>query len=142
MLKEILQHIPQRPPFLFIETIEERCEDSVTTSKEFTGDEDFFKGHFPKNPIVPGVILSEMCFQTGALLMSLKGESSQNKTAFVTRIQNAKFKNPVTPPQKVRAQVQLIEMLGPAAYMKAKVQSQDKTIMTIEFACTLVGSDL
>ena len=93
MLETILANIPQRDPFLFIEKIVDRKEDSVTTSKLLTGNEDFFRGHFPGSPVFPGVLMCEAVFQTGALLMALKGQGAGNaKTALVTRIQGAKFK--------------------------------------------------
>ena len=94
----ILNNIPQRDPFLFIEDIVERSENSITTSKFLTGKEDFFRGHFPNAPVFPGVLMCEAVFQTGALLMSLKGQGAGNtKTALVTRIQGAKFKNMAEP---------------------------------------------
>lgn len=142
MLDEILKYIPQRPPFLFIERIVERSENSITTAKKLSPDEDFFKGHFPGNPVMPGVLLCEAAFQTGALLMSLKGESAQDKkVALVTRIQGAKFKNIARPHDELFITVELIEMLGPAAFMKGKIQALNKNIMTIEFACTLVEQE-
>lgn len=142
MLSEILKHIPQRPPFLFIENIVDRSADSITTSKKLTGEEDFFKGHFPGHPVMPGVLLSEACFQTGALLMSLRGESASGKTALVTRIQGAKFKNIAKPGDTLHITVNFVEMLANAAFMKAKITVDDKTIMTIEFAATLVDGEV
>jgi 3-hydroxyacyl-[acyl-carrier-protein] dehydratase len=141
MLETILAHIPQRDPFLFIEKIVERSENSITTSKNLTGEEDFFRGHFPGRPIFPGVLMCEAVFQTGALLMSLKGESAGNsKTALVTRIQSTKFKNMAKPGDHLLITVDFIEMLANAAFMKGKITSEGKTIMTIEFAATLVES--
>ncbi len=139
MDNEILKYIPQRPPFLFIEKIIEKNENSLTTSLFLSGEEDYFKGHFPSKPVMPGVLLCESAFQTGALLMGMRGLSAdQNKTALVTRIQNAKFKNIAQPGETLIIKVDFIEMMGPAAFMKAKISTTDKTIMTIEFACTLV----
>jgi 3-hydroxyacyl-[acyl-carrier-protein] dehydratase len=139
MDNEILKYIPQRPPFLFIEKIIEKNENSLTTSLFLSGKEEYFKGHFPSKPVMPGVLLCESAFQTGALLMSMKGQAAdQNKTALVTRIQNAKFKNMALPGETLLIKVDFIEMMGPAAFMKAKISTTDKTIMTIEFACTLV----
>ncbi len=141
MLETILAHIPQRDPFLFIESIVEQSQDSITTSKQLTGKEDFFKGHFPGHPVFPGVLMCEAVFQTGALLMSMRGESAASgKTALVTRIQGAKFKNMVKPGDLLHITVDFVEMLANAAFMKGKITSNNKTIMTIEFAATLVES--
>lgn len=139
MLKTILENIPQRPPFLFIENIVSRDENTITTSKKLTGEEDFFKGHFPGSPVFPGVLMCEAVFQTGALLMSLKGQSAGgNKKALVTRIQGAKFKNMAIPGDELLITVDFVEMLANAAFMKGKITASGKTIMTIEFAATLV----
>lgn len=141
MLETILQHIPQRDPFLFIEEIVDRTQDAITTSKVLTGKEDFFRGHFPGNPVFPGVLMCEAVFQTGALLMSLRGESAgSDKTALITRIQGAKFKNMVKPGDKLLITVDFVEMLANAAFMKGKITSNNKTVMSIEFAATLVPS--
>jgi 3-hydroxyacyl-[acyl-carrier-protein] dehydratase len=83
--------------------------------------------------------MCEAVFQTGALLMSLKGEGAGNtKTALVTRIQNAKFKNMAKPGDELMITVDFIEMLANAAFMKGKITANNKTIMSIEFTATLV----
>lgn len=144
MDKLILDNIPQREPFLFIEKVVDRSENSITTSKKLTGEEDFFRGHFPGSPVFPGVLMCESVFQTGALLMSLKGQSaSGNKKALVTRIQNAKFKNMAKPGDELHITVDFVEMLANAAFMKGKISANGKTIMSIEFAATIVdGSEV
>lgn len=139
MLETILKNIPQREPFLFIENIVDQTNDSITTSKRLTGEEDFFRGHFPGRPVFPGVLMCEAVFQTGALLMALRGEAAGNtKTALVTRIQNTKFKNMAKPGDLLHITVNFVEMLANAAFMKGKITCEGKTIMTIEFAATLV----
>lgn len=139
MLNTILENIPQREPFLFIESIIDRTENSITTAKKLTGEEDFFKGHFPGRPVFPGVLMCEAVFQTGALLMALKGQGAGNtKTAVVSRIQNAKFKNMAKPGDELKITVDFVETLANASFMKGKITANDKTIMSIEFAATLV----
>jgi 3-hydroxyacyl-[acyl-carrier-protein] dehydratase len=140
MNPEILKRIPQREPFLYIEEIISKEEKTITTSQKITGEEDFFKGHFPGDPIMPGVLICEAAFQTGALLMSYIMEGGiTGKTAVVSRIQSAKFKNMVRPGDELQMTVSLVDQIENAAYMKGKVTVNGKTALQIEFACTLVG---
>jgi len=140
MNQEILKRIPQRDPFLYIEQIVDKTENSIITTKKITGEEDFFKGHFPGNPIMPGVLLCEACFQSGALLMSYIMEGGlEGKTAVVSRIQSAKFKTMVKPGDLLEIKTELIDQLENAAYLKAKLTTNGKLALSIEFACTLVG---
>lgn len=138
---EILKRIPQKQPFLFINDIQDRTEDSIITTLDISGDEDFFKGHFPRNPIMPGVLLCEACFQTGALLMSYKFEDGlENKTAVVSRINNTKFKSMVRPGDKLEIKVDLTEQIGNAAFMKGIIKVGNEKALIIDFAVTLVDN--
>lgn len=134
----IKDYIPQREPFLYLDKVLEISKEKVICETTFKEDLDFFKGHFPGNPIVPGVILSEASFQSGALLASYKKEGLKNNIAVVSRIQNAKFKNLVKPNEMITIETTILEEISNAVFFKTKVTSQAKTVLTIEFSCTLI----
>lgn len=137
MYPNITDLIPQRPPFLFVDKILELSENSIKTSLTLSGNEDFFKGHFPGNPIMPGVLLQEALFQSGAALMGLlarKTSTGKGGLGVVTRVQNAKFKNMVHPNDTLEMEVVLTESLSNAHYMKGTTKVSGKTVLVIEFA--------
>ena len=142
----VLDAIPHRPPFLWVDRIISIEEDSIETEKEIPVDLDLFKGHYPDYPIMPGVILCEAMFQTGGLLISdilsrnRSVESSNGAEPAIpvlTRILGAKFKREVGPGDTIRMKVRLKETVGPAWFLKGKVLVRDKTAVKVDFACTI-----
>jgi len=140
---DIKELIPQREPFLFIREVQEITENTISASMTFTEDMEFFKGHFPENPIVPGVLLTEHCFQTGAALISSKSTGDfQGKLAVVSRINSAKFKNIVRPNELITTTTEITEEIANAAFFRSIVKNtQGKKVLTIEFACTLIDKE-
>jgi 3-hydroxyacyl-[acyl-carrier-protein] dehydratase len=135
---KITELLPQREPFLFVSDQFEILENTIKTHFTFDVSLDFFRGHFPQEPIVPGVILSEHCFQSAAALMGA-GQAAGTNLAVVSRIQSAKFKNMVKADESIQTETTLVEEVGPAAYFKSVVKNQaGKKVLLIEFACTLV----
>jgi 3-hydroxyacyl-[acyl-carrier-protein] dehydratase len=132
--------IPQREPFLFIDTVEEVTQEYVVTTKTFLDSEDFFRGHFPGEPVVPGVILTEHCFQSGAAFISSTTSGDMaGKLAVVSRIGGAKFKTILKPNQKITTKTKLVEAIANAAFFKSIVTNEEgKKVLIIEFACALV----
>ena len=131
MFPKIIDLIPQRPPFLFVDKILALEENKIQTSLTLTGEEDFFKGHFPNNPIMPGVLLQEAIFQSGAALMA--GNQGMG-LGVVTRVQNAKFKNMVRPGATLIMDVELTERISNASYMKGTTRVDGKVVLVLEFA--------
>ncbi len=96
-MEEILNAIPHRPPFLFVDRIVELGATKIKTSKEIKPDEPVFAGHYPGQPIMPGALICESIFQTGAILLSKIMGGMGEGIPVLTRINNAKFKSIVRP---------------------------------------------
>ena len=141
---EILNAIPHRPPFLYVDTIVERKEDGIVCRKTFESDEYFFAGHYPGFPLVPGVILCEAAMQAGAVFLSeriQKEETEQGsetkKFPVATRINDVKFKKMVRPGDTIEITVTLKEKLSNAYFLSANVTVDGKTAARLEFAVTI-----
>ncbi len=105
-LEQILQLIPHRPPFLWVDSIISQEDDKLETAKTIPEDLDVFNGHYPDYPIMPGVLLCEAAFQSGALLIAAKLKKEENgKVPVLARIQEAKFKREVKPGDIIRIKV-------------------------------------
>ncbi len=128
--------IPQREPFLFVDKIVEREGKKIITSYQVTGDEDFFKGHFPGNPVMPGVLLQEAIFQSGACLMATgEGEAG---LGVVAKVNSAKFKNMVRPGDELVMEVELTEQLANGYFFKGRSRVDGKVVLAIDFVCAKV----
>ena len=137
-MEDVLRAIPHRPPFLFVDKIVEITDDRIRATKEIGAGESFFEGHYPGNPIMPGVLICEAIFQTGAILLSRIISYGGGGTPVLTRIGNGKFKNMVKPGALLEMEVELVEKVSNAFFMKGKASSDGKTVVTVEFAVSLV----
>lgn len=137
---KITDLIPHRPPFLWVDSILESNSTSILTEKKIPEDLDVFKGHYPQHPILPGVLLCEALFQTGALLISLlmKDESSPpNGVPVITRVEDAKFKRPVGPGDIIQMHVTLKENFSGVWFLKGILRVKEKVAVKTNFCCTL-----
>jgi len=96
-VNQIMEILPHRPPFLFIDNIIEISDNHIIALKNVTMNEDYFKGHFPGKPIMPGVLQIEAMAQAGGVLCLKSFPDPENYLTFFAKIDNAKFKHPVVP---------------------------------------------
>ena len=118
--KEIMEIIPHRQPFLLIDTIEE-LEPGVRAvgRKCVSYNEPYFAGHFPAEPVMPGVLQIEACAQVGAVAL-LSVEANKGKTAYFGGINKAKFKRKVVPGDRLKMSCEIIKQKGPVGIGKVE----------------------
>ena len=111
--EQIKEIIPQREPFLMIDEVEEYIPgESCIAYKNVNENEYYFKGHFPGNPIMPGVLIVEALAQTGAVAI-LSMEENKGKNALFGGIDKMKFKKMVVPGDVLKLEVKIIKKKGP-----------------------------
>jgi 3-hydroxyacyl-[acyl-carrier-protein] dehydratase len=138
--QEILNAIPHRDPFLLVDEILEQSDTKIIGVKTFGGEEWFFAGHYPGHPLVPGVLLCEAAMQCGAILLSRHFTDTVGKLPVATRMNDVRFKRMVRPGEKIMMEVELVERLADAFFLKAKVTVDGKVAARFEFACTATNS--
>ncbi len=109
-IKEIMSRIPHRYPFLMLDRILDYEEEKwIKALKNVTINEPFFQGHFPGEPIMPGVLQVEALAQAGGMLALLSGEY-KDKLAFFMTVDNVKFRRPVVPGDQLIFEVTLLKV--------------------------------
>ena len=106
--EQIMNILPHRPPFLFIDKILSISENSIRGLKFVSPDEPYFKGHFPGRPVMPGVLQIEAMAQVGGVLVLSTFPDPENYLTFFGRIENAKFKRPVEPGDTLIFELELL----------------------------------
>ena len=140
MLKkeEIKEIIPQREPFLMIDKVEKYIPGQMAIAyKNVSGNEDYFKGHFPGNPVMPGVLIVESLAQTGAVAI-LSMEENKGKNALFGGIDKLKFKKQVVPGDRLKIEVKIIKKKGPVGIGEAIATVDGKTAVKGELTFAIV----
>ena len=137
-LEGIKKIIPHREPFLFIDRVILGEDDmTVTGYKYLTGQEDFFRGHFPDNPIMPGVLILESMAQTACVLF-LALPDMNNTLPYFMSIGTAKFRKPVLPGDTIRIEINILRARGRSGKVRGEAFVNDELATESEFMFMLV----
>ena len=130
--KQIMEIIPHRQPFLLVDTIEELTPGVKAVGKKCVSyNEPFFAGHFPNEPVMPGVLIVEAMAQAGAVAILSKPEN-RGKTAYFAGISQAKFKQKVVPGDVLTLELEIIKEKGPIGVGRGTAKVDGKLAASAE----------
>lgn len=139
--KEIMEIIPHRQPFLLIDTVEEWEPGVRAVAKKCVSyNEPYFGGHFPGEPVMPGVLIVEALAQTGAVAI-LGTEENRGKTAYFAGINAAKFKQKVVPGDVLMLETEIIKQKGPIGVGRAVAKVNDKLVCSAELTFAVSNTE-
>lgn len=140
--QQIQELIPHRHPFLWIDEVLDVTDVRVVARKLVPPDWDGFRGHYPGEPILPGVILCEASMQAGAILVARRGLTDPSAALPVgnvpvaARLNHVKFKQMVRPNDLLEIEADVTDRMGQTFFFSAKVRVGEKLVATMDFACT------
>lgn len=138
---EIMKDLPHRYPFLLVDKIVELTpNEQIVGIKNVTFNEPFFQGHFPGQPIMPGVLIVEAMAQTAGVLAFRSGMSG--KSVFFMSIEKAKFRKPVVPGDQLRFEVKVVQQRGSVWKFSGVAKVDDKIASEADFTAMLTDKVL
>ncbi len=138
-ISQVMDFLPHRYPFLLIDRVIgfERAQ-RITALKNVTINEEFFNGHFPGHPIMPGVLVVEAMAQAGCILLLQEIADRDSKLVVFTGIEDAKFRRPVTPGDQLRIEVEVLSFRPRQGRMAGKAYIGDKLACEATLTCAVV----
>ena len=138
-IQQIMDFLPHRYPFLLVDRVlEMESGKRIVAIKNVTMNEEFFQGHFPGYPIMPGVLVIEAMAQVGAILMMSEMPDRHSKLGLFTGIDGAKFRGGVTPGDQLRFEIEVISFRSRAGKMLGKAFVDGKLVCEATLTCMLV----
>lgn len=138
-IREILEIMPHRYPFLLVDRIVEFDGQSrMVGIKNVSFNEPFFAGHFPENPVMPGVLVLEALAQVGVILLFIAGENRGSKLVYFSGIDSCRFRQPVVPGDQLRLEVTSIKRRGNYFKMKGEALVEGALVAEAELSCAIV----
>ncbi|MBL7071073.1 MAG: 3-hydroxyacyl-ACP dehydratase FabZ [Candidatus Omnitrophica bacterium] len=132
-LEDIKRILPHRDPFLFVDkVIETGVDKRIVGIKKITGEEYFFKGHFPGRPILPGVIMIEAMAQLSGILL-LNKEECLERGAYFIGVNNVRFRKAIIPGDELRLEAEIVKMRTRLTKVHSAVKLGDEVICEADF---------
>jgi 3-hydroxyacyl-[acyl-carrier-protein] dehydratase len=138
-MQDIKELIPHREPFLFVDRLEKADEKEVIGFRRFTETDFFFAGHFPKYPVVPGVILIETMAQCGGA--GVRVVTGNPGLFFLASLDKAKFRRQVKPGEEVRMVIQNLRVTKMMVRQSGKAYVGDEVAAEAEWLCLIGGAE-
>jgi 3-hydroxyacyl-[acyl-carrier-protein] dehydratase len=140
---EVMRRIPHRYPFLLVDRAEDFvANESIVGVKNVTHNEPFFQGHFPIDPVMPGVLIVEAIAQTGAILMSKTLDVAvEGKVIMFMSIDGVRFRRPVRPGDVLKLPVKVTRQRGDIFKFRGEAHVEGKLVAEAEFAAMVVTVD-
>ena len=134
---KIMEILPHRYPFLLLDRVLELTSDSVVGLKNVTINEPFFQGHFPGDPIMPGVMIIEAMAQTGGVLGFSLVRHLKGNSVYFMGMDKVRFRKPVRPGDQLLIKVQLMKQKGTIFKIKAEAFVEDQLVAEAELLATI-----
>ena len=137
-IKEILDHLPHRYPFLLVDRVVDfEIGKSIHAYKNISINEQFFMGHFPHHPVMPGVLIMEALAQAAGILSfkTLGSKPDDNSLFYFVGIDNARFKRPVVPGDQLHLHVEIVRQMRGLWKYKVEARVDDEVAAQAELMC-------
>ena len=136
---EIMEALPHRYPFLLVDRVIDIADDEITAIKNVTINEEFFNGHFPNKPVMPGVLMIEALAQTSALLafLTMGQKPDENAVVYFLGIDNTRFKRPVVPGDQLLMLVEIQRHARGIWKFKTQATVDGQVAVEADLMCTM-----
>jgi len=142
-VNEIMQHLPHRYPFLLVDRIIDlQPGKSITGIKNVSFNESFFQGHFPGQPIMPGVLIVEAMAQVAGVMAFRSGIEGSGKSVYFMSIEKAKFRRPVVPGDQLRLNIKVLQQRGNVWKFSGSATVDDKTASEADFTAMVTDKEI
>ena len=138
-IREIMERIPHRYPFLLVDRVIELVpHQRIVAIKNVTINEEFFQGHFPGAPVMPGVLIIEALAQAGAVLLLSDIPDRASKLVYFTGIDAARFRRPVVPGDQIRLTMEVLKLRSRTCKMRGTAEVEGELVAEAEIMSALV----